>query len=283
MEARRLAVGDADERSTLVDMHTPTRSAPARTPIIGGNWKMNTTLASAKGLAEGVAGACRRDGLLGSVEAAVFPPFVYLQAVGQTLGDSGVLLGAQDVYFEPDGAFTGEVSAAMLKDVGVQIVLTGHSERRHVIGETDVIVNRKTRAVLDAGLRVILCVGERLEEREAGRTHEVNERQTVEGLRGVTAEQMARVVIAYEPVWAIGTGKTATPADAQDAHAKLRNVLTGLYGQAVADATRIQYGGSMKGANAAELLAQPDIDGGLIGGASLKADEFASIVRAARG
>lgn len=254
-----------------------------RTPIIGGNWKMNTTLASAKALAEGVAGACQRDGLLSGAQTAVFPPFVYLQAVRQALGDSGVLLGAQDVYFEAEGAFTGEVSAAMLKDVGVKIVLAGHSERRHVIGETDAIVNRKTRAVLDAGLHVILCVGEKLEEREAGKTHEVNERQTVEGLRGVSAEQMARVVIAYEPVWAIGTGKTATPADAQDAHAKIRGVLARLYGPEVAGATRIQYGGSMKGSNAAELLAQPDIDGGLIGGASLKADEFVSIVRAAKG
>jgi triosephosphate isomerase len=208
---------------------------------------------------------------------------VYLRELAELFRASGskVMLGAQDVYFEPDGAFTGEISISMLKDCGVTIVLAGHSERRHVIGETDAIVNRKAKAALDAGLTVILCVGETLAQREAGQTDEVNRRQTVEGLKGITAEQMARVVVAYEPVWAIGTGKTATPADAQDAHKKIRAVLAALHGPAIAAATRIQYGGSMKGSNAAELLSQPDIDGGLIGGASLKVDEFMAIVRAA--
>ncbi len=192
-----------------------------------------------------------------------------------------VLLGAQDVYFEKDGAFTGEVSASMLRDCGVAVVLAGHSERRHVMGETDEIVNRKARATLEAGMTCVLCVGETLAQREAAQTDAVNRRQTVEGLRDVSAEQMGRVVIAYEPVWAIGTGRTATPGDAQDAHQKLRRLLAELYGQGIADATRIQYGGSVKGANAAELFAEKDIDGGLIGGASLKADEFLAIVRAA--
>ncbi len=257
----------------------------SRTKFVGGNWKMNTSRAGATALARGVVEALAKEGLGsgGGVRAAVFPPFVYLEAVGQALMGSPVLLGAQDVYFEPDGAFTGEVSVAMLKDVGVRVVLTGHSERRHVIGETDAIVNRKTRAALEGGLEVILCVGERLEERERGETDEVNRRQVTAGLAGVSAEQMSRVTIAYEPVWAIGTGKTATPADAQDAHAKIRAVLRGLYGPGVADATRIQYGGSMKASNAGELMKQADVDGGLIGGASLKADEFVAIVKAGSG
>ncbi|HVU62768.1 MAG TPA: triose-phosphate isomerase [Phycisphaerales bacterium] len=253
-----------------------------RTPIIGGNWKMNTTAVSAMALAEAVSDAVDAEEPAGQV--AIFPPFVYLREIGEMLraGRSRVMLGAQDVYFEADGAFTGEVSVNMLKDCGVSIVLAGHSERRHVIGESDQIVNRKARAILDAGLSCVLCVGETLAQREAGQTDEVNRRQTVEGLKGVTGEQMARVVVAYEPVWAIGTGRTATPADAQDAHRKIRAVLGALHGPEVAAATRIQYGGSMKGSNAAELFAQDDIDGGLIGGASLKADEFVTIIRAAR-
>jgi triosephosphate isomerase len=251
-----------------------------RTPIIGGNWKMNTTAASAMALAEAVC-----DGVdEGACQVAIFPPFVYLREVGEMLRADGsrVLLGAQDVYFEHDGAFTGEISANMLKDCGVSIVLAGHSERRHVIGETDQIVNRKARAALEAGLSCILCVGETLAQREAGQTDEVNRRQTVEGLKGISPEQMTRMVIAYEPVWAIGTGRTATPADAQDAHKKIRAVVGALYGEGVAAAVRIQYGGSVKGSNAAELFAQADIDGGLIGGASLKADEFLTIVRAGK-
>lgn len=255
-----------------------------RKPIVGGNWKMNTNAASAGALAESVARGVAAEALQCAV--AVFPPFVYLREVGGILrknggGGGGVLLGAQDVYFEPDGAFTGEVSLAMLKDCGVEIVLTGHSERRHVIGEGDEIINRKTRAVLEAGLMCILCVGETLAQREGGETDRVNARQVTAGLKGVSAEQMQRVVIAYEPVWAIGTGKTATSADAQDAHVKIRGVIESLYGEAIAERTRIQYGGSVKGSNAAELMDQADIDGGLIGGASLKGEEFLAIVRAA--
>ena len=253
-----------------------------RKPIVGGNWKMNTNAATGAALAEAVCRGVGAEAL--QCEVAVFPPFVYLREVGAVIrkaGGGGVMLGAQDVYFEPDGAFTGEVSVAMLKDCGVSIVLTGHSERRHVLGETDDIINRKTRAVLDAGLMCILCVGEKLDQREGGETDRVNAAQLTAGLKNVTGEQMHRVVIAYEPVWAIGTGKTATPADAQDAHTKIRALLETLYGGAIAEATRIQYGGSVKGSNAAELMDQADIDGGLIGGASLKADEFLAIVRAA--
>jgi triosephosphate isomerase len=252
---------------------------PTRQRIIGGNWKMNTTLASARDLAGAV---CRGLGSSGSARVVLIPPFPYLLAARDAIGSTPrVALGAQDVYFEPDGAFTGEVSAAMLKDCGCAWVLAGHSERRHVLGESDAIVNRKATAALAAGLNVILCVGEKLEERTAGQTDAVNERQLRAGLAGVSAEQLTRVVVAYEPVWAIGTGKTATPADAQDAHAKIRGVLGAMFSPAAAAATVIQYGGSVKAANAAELFAQPDIDGGLIGGASLKADEFLAIVKAA--
>lgn len=259
-----------------------------RTPIVGGNWKMNTSAASARALGLEVAKLVRNDKLSERCQVAVFPPFVYLRDVKAAIdaaggADGGVMLGAQDAYFENDGAFTGEVSLAMLKDCGVSIVLAGHSERRHVIGESDAIVNRKVKAVLGAGLVCILCIGEKLEERERGETDAVNIRQLTAGLAGVSAEQMSRVVIAYEPVWAIGTGKTATPSDAQNAHAVIRATLATLYSPEVAGATRIQYGGSMKGSNAAELVAQADVDGGLIGGASLKADEFTAIVRAAGG
>lgn len=249
-----------------------------RTHYVGGNWKMNTDLASAAALAREVAASLAGvDG----VDVAVFPPFPYLTTVGEALKGSSVMLGAQDLCEQPDGAFTGEVSAAMLLDCGVKVVLVGHSERRHVIGETDALINAKAAAALKAGLEVILCVGEKLEEREAGQTDSVNERQIKAGLVGVSAVDMARVTIAYEPVWAIGTGKTATPADAQAAHASIRALLVELYDEGVAGSTRIQYGGSMKPGNATELVGERDIDGGLIGGASLKAEDFAQIVKAA--
>lgn len=254
---------------------------PQRTPFIGGNWKMNTNRAGAEALARGVmafeAGWGRR------AEAAVFVPFPYLLTVGAALrgGGSGIVLGAQDLYHKADGAFTGEVSAAMLVDCGVGAVLVGHSERRHVIGEDEELIRLKTRAGLEAGLGVVLCVGETLAQREAGETDAVNERQVRSGLDGLSAGLVGRVTIAYEPVWAIGTGRTATPGDAQDAHAKIRGVVAGMFGEGVAGAMRIQYGGSMKPSNAAELLAQPDIDGGLIGGASLVAGDFGAIVSAA--
>ena len=258
-----------------------------RKPYVGGNWKMNLSLAEAKALAQAVAG-----GLAGvtQAEATIFPAFVHLPAVAAVLKEvsgHGVKLGAQDFYFTPNGAFTGEVSLAMLKDLGVQVVLIGHSERRHVIGECDVLINQKVRAALAAGFEVILCVGEKLEQREAGMTDHVNMAQTLYGLAGVKAEQMANVTIAYEPVWAIGTGKNATPSDAQNAHDAIRKcVQFGLFSghpkaAEIAAALRIQYGGSVKGSNAKELFGQSDVDGGLIGGASLKAEEFITIVKAA--
>ncbi|MEL7472044.1 MAG: triose-phosphate isomerase [Planctomycetota bacterium] len=253
---------------------------PERTPLVGGNWKMNTNLAGASELARQVGeGAAAHEG----VEVAIFPPFPYLIASGESLAEarSRVRLGAQDLWTEPDGAFTGEVSTAMLRDCGAEIVLTGHSERRHVIGEDDDRVGAKTRAALEAGLTCVLCIGETLEERDAAQTDAVNVRQARAGLDGVSKAQMERVVIAYEPVWAIGTGKTATPDDAQDAHAKIRALIEDLHDADVAQAIRIIYGGSMKPANAVELLAQPDIDGGLIGGAALKAEDFIAIVAAA--
>ncbi|QNN25183.1 triose-phosphate isomerase [Planctomycetales bacterium ZRK34] len=250
-----------------------------RKPIVGGNWKMNLHAADAEALIAGLADA----GLPDSVETVVCPAFPYLAAAAKQLEGTGIMLGAQDVYYEANGAFTGEVSCSMLKDIGVQWVLTGHSERRHVIGETDVMVNAKTRAALDAGLSVILCIGEKIEQREANQTDAINAGQLAYGLAGVSAEDLSRVVIAYEPVWAIGTGKTASTEDAEKAHAAIRGVLANLYDQSAADAMRIQYGGSCKPGNAAELFSQPDIDGGLIGGAALKVADFKAIIEAAAG
>ncbi len=252
-----------------------------RRRYIGGNWKMNTNLAGAKALAESLIGSIGKDD---SVEVVICPPFPYLQGVGDLLhkAHSRIRLGAQDVYHQANGAFTGEVSCEMLKDLGVSVVLTGHSERRHVLGESDDLINRKTRAALAAGLQVILCIGETMQQREAGQTDSINLAQLYYGLAGVAPDQMARVTLAYEPVWAIGTGKTATPDDAQSAHAVIRGAMQRMYGPDIASETRIMYGGSVKGSNAAELFQQDDVDGGLIGGASLKADEFTSIVRAAR-
>ena len=243
---------------------------------------MNTNRASGLELARAVAqsvGASSSEAARAQV--VVFPPFPYLLTIADALKGSKVMLGAQDVSDRADGAFTGEVSCAMLKDCGVAWALTGHSERRHVIGETDALVNAKTKAALGAGLSVILCIGEKLDQREAGKTDLINETQLRAGLAGVEPASLAHVVIAYEPVWAIGTGKTASPADAQAAHAHIRKVLASMYGPDHASAMRIQYGGSVTAANAKELFAQPDIDGGLIGGASLKPADFAQIVAAA--
>ncbi len=251
-----------------------------RKPTIGGNWKMNLHTSDAKALAVGLAEAVRGD----AVQVTVFPAFPYLAMVAGVFSDaaSSIKVGAQDFYPAGNGAFTGEVSLSMLKDVGVGSVLVGHSERRHVIGETDVLINEKVLAGLEAGMDVVLAIGEKLEQREAGQTDAVNAGQLGYGLAGVTAQQMAKITIAYEPVWAIGTGKTATPEDAQKAHAAIRAYLAYAYGQAVADTVRIQYGGSMKPANAVELLAQPDIDGGLIGGAALNVADFNGIIQAAK-
>jgi triosephosphate isomerase len=244
---------------------------------------MNTDLASAKALAGAVA-----DGLdattLSHVQVALFPPFPYLFPVGGMLRDrkSPIMLGAQDFYPEKNGAFTGEVSLEMLRDCAVQAVLVGHSERRHVIRESDDLIAAKARGALAAGnLTCILCIGETIEQRRAGQTDAVNERQLRSALQNVPQAQLANLVIAYEPVWAIGTGVNATPDDARNAHAHIRRVLGTMYDQATAAQTRIQYGGSVKPANARDLFSQPGVDGGLIGGASLKADDFVPIVKAA--
>jgi len=228
-----------------------------RRNFVAGNWKMNTSLAEAVALARAVA-----DGSAGTaVDLAVAPPYVYLAAVADAVKGSGVAVSAQNMYFEAKGAFTGEVSAQMLLDVGCSYVILGHSERRHVMGESDELINRKVKAALAAGLNPILCIGELLEEREAGRTSAVCERHVT--------------------VWAIGTGRTATPEQAQEVHAEVRALIGKLYGPDVAGALRIQYGGSVKPENAAALMSQPDVDGALVGGASLKADSFLAIAKAA--
>lgn len=250
----------------------------ARKTFIAGNWKMNKTVAEA---AELLAALAARTGQTGQVDVAVCPPFTTLASAVAALKDSPVMVGAQNVHWAESGAFTGEISAAMLKELAVDCVIIGHSERRQYFGETDATVNQRTKAALAAGLLPIVCVGETLAEREAGQTEQVVKTQTEAGLAGIDPAQAARITLAYEPVWAIGTGKTATPEMAQDVHAFLRGVLVAMFGSETAGQIRIQYGGSMKPDNAAELLAQPDIDGGLIGGASLKAEDFLAIVASA--
>lgn len=248
----------------------------ARTSFVAGNWKMNTNKAGAIELAKGVAKGARTD-----MQVGVAPPFVYLDAVGQALAGSTVLLGAQDAYFEKNGAFTGEISVEMLKDLGVKFCLTGHSERRHVLKEPGALVARKAEAIYAGGLILVHCVGEKLEERDANQTLEVV-RSQLEELNRQKIDDPARLVIAYEPVWAIGTGRNATDAQAQEVHAFIRQTLGSMWNKDFAARVRIQYGGSMKPENAKGLLGQPDVDGGLIGGASLKADSFLAIANAAK-
>ncbi len=250
-----------------------------RKSFVAGNWKMNTDVHSSVKLAEGIVSGCKD--VVGKVDVAVCPPFVYLQQVGKALQSSHIALGSQDVYFEQKGAFTGEISSAMLKDVGCAYAICGHSERRHVIGETDELINKKVHAAILGGLLPILCVGELIEERKANKTAEVVTRQMKKGLAGLTPEKMSAVTIAYEPVWAIGTGLTATPQQAQEVHALIRKLLAEMYDRKIAGEIRIQYGGSAKPDNAGELMAQEDVDGLLVGGASLKADDFVAIVKAA--
>ena len=247
-------------------------------PIIAGNWKMNKSSGEAVTLVREL-----RDRLAGvgsGVEVVVAPPFTALAAVREALDGSTLVLGAQNCHWEHSGAFTGEVSAPMLQHEGVAYVIVGHSERRQYFGETDAQVKKKVHALLGAGLRPIVCVGETLEERDAGRTLPVVTRQVKEGLAGVLPAQLPSLVLAYEPVWAIGTGRTATSAQAQEVHAHIRELLVAGFGRELAERVRIQYGGSVKPENAAELMAQPDVDGALVGGASLKAADFEAIVRA---
>jgi triosephosphate isomerase len=250
-----------------------------RKPFVAGNWKMNTDSRTSVDLAERIAsGSMEVAGQ--SATVAVCPPFVYLQAVTKALSASSIAVGAQDIYFEANGAFTGEISTSMLKDIGCIYCLCGHSERRHVIGETDELVNRKVTAAIGGGLLPILCVGELLEEREALKTNEVVTRQLKKGLSGLSAEKLSAVTIAYEPVWAIGTGLTATPEQAQEVHALIRELLGQMYNETLTEEIRILYGGSVKPGNAADLMSQKDVDGLLVGGASLKANDFLAIIRA---
>ena len=251
-----------------------------RKPFVAGNWKMNTDSHSSVALAEAVAAGS--SGFAGSsVDVAVIPPFVYLQAVAKAVSSSHIGLGSQDIYFEQNGAFTGEISASMLKDIGCTYVLCGHSERRHVIGETDELVNKKIAAAIAGGLLPIFCVGELIEQRKAEKTTEVITQQIEAGLAGLSTEKVSAVTIAYEPVWAIGTGLTATSEQAQEVHCFVRQLLAKMYSEQLSQEIRIQYGGSVKPGNAAELMAQEDVDGLLVGGASLKADDFLEIIQAA--
>lgn len=248
----------------------------ARTKFVAGNWKMNTTRAAAVELAKGVA-----SGAPDGVQVGVAPPFVYLDAVGQAIKGSKVLLGAQDAYFEKPGAFTGEIAVEQLIDVGVKFVLTGHSERRHVIGEKPELISKKAHAIYAAGLILVHCVGEKLEERDANKTFDVVKAQLDE-LKPELITDASRLVIAYEPVWAIGTGRTATDEQAQEVHAFVRDSLGKRWNPAFASQVRIQYGGSMKPDNAKALMSKPDVDGGLIGGAALKAESFLGICSAGK-
>ncbi|MGE5750976.1 MAG: triose-phosphate isomerase [Nitrospirota bacterium] len=246
-----------------------------RRPIIAGNWKMNKTTVEARDLASKliplIAGIKERDIVLA-------PPFTALQTVAGVIKGTGIALSAQNLHWEDKGAFTGEISAEMLLDLGCKYVIIGHSERRQFFSENDETVNKKLRQALNKGLLPIVCVGETLKEREAGKANEVIERQVTGALKGVTAAEMQKVIIAYEPVWAIGTGKTATPEQANEIHSFIRNKSEIVYGKEVAGALRIQYGGSVTPENVSTLMAMPDIDGALVGGASLKPESFAALV-----
>ena len=247
--------------------------------LIAGNWKMNKNAAESAALVEEIVAAIGNET---SVAAVVCPPFTSLDTVSKVASESNVGVGAQNMYFEASGAFTGEISAEMLRHLRVDWVILGHSERRAIFGETDELINKKVVAALENSLKPILCVGETIEEREAGDTLKVVETQLTEGLKDVDESKAEEIVIAYEPVWAIGTGKTATPEMAQEVHAYIRKLLNALFGEVKGEKIRILYGGSMKPENADELLAQKDIDGGLIGGASLKAGPFLSLIESAK-
>jgi len=281
----------------LMGLMSPVRPSPenqskedtmSRKKLIAGNWKMNKTAAEGVALAQELKaklqGACTGGGCAcPNVEVLVCPPFTTAPAVAAALKGSCIEVGAQNIHWADNGAFTGELSGAMLKDIPAGWAIIGHSERRQYFGETDATVNQRTKAALKHGLKPVVCIGETLAEREAGQTDAVLERQVRGAFAGLTAAELATVVVAYEPVWAIGTGKVASNEQAQEAHAFVRGLLKALFGADVAAATRILYGGSMNAQNAAGLLAQPDIDGGLIGGASLKAADFATIIAAANG
>ncbi len=247
-----------------------------RIPLLAGNWKMYKTVGEAEALVQGL---LKEVGTPKDREVLVCPPFTALYPVGKILAGQAIALGAQDLYPAKEGAFTGAIAPAMLKDVGCTYVIIGHSERRQFFGDTDEVVNRKVKVALENGLKPIMCVGESKPQRDAGMAEAVVLDQIKAGLAGITADQMATIVIAYEPIWAIGTGDTATPADAQAMHCAIRQTLTTLYGSQIAESTRLLYGGSVKPDNVDELMSQPDIDGALVGGASLKVNDFLRIAQ----
>src|SRR5262249_6158188 len=252
-------------------------TSPRRRPLVAGNWKMHRTAGEAVQLIRQL----REHLLPGRAEVMVAPPFTALPAAKHALEGTEILLGAQNVHWENQGPYTGEISAPMLREAGCQMVILGHSERRQLFGETDATVSKKVQAVLKHGMRPVVCIGETLAERDGGRTLVGCTRQLEGSLAGGAGEQMGELPLAYEPVWAIGTGRTASPAQAQEVHAHVRQTLVRLFGRPVGEAIRILYGGSVKPENVAELLAEPDVDGGLVGGGSLKPEEFAAIVAAA--
>jgi triosephosphate isomerase (TIM) len=247
-----------------------------RKPIIAGNWKMNKTPSEAAALAKEILEKVQD---VKDVEVVVAPTFVCLDKVGSVIKGTNLKLSSQNIFWEDSGAYTGEISASMLKDLSVEFVIVGHSERRQFFNETDETVNKRIKKALAENLKPIVCVGETLEQREADETIKVVSTQVKGALQGITAEDMQSIVVAYEPVWAIGTGKTATKEQANDVHVEIRKVIAGLYDQSVADAVRIQYGGSVNPGNVKELMSMSDIDGALVGGASLKADSFESLVK----
>lgn len=248
-----------------------------RKPLIAGNWKMNKLVADA---VETVEALKPQVAAATAVDIVVCPTFTALDAVGKALAGSNVELGAQNCYVKESGAYTAEISPQMLKDVGCTWTIVGHSERRAIFGEKDALLNEKLHYALEQGLKVMFCIGETLEERESGKMNDVLKTQILEGLKGLSEEAFANVALAYEPVWAIGTGVTASPEQAQEAHEFARSLVRAEFGDAVADGLRIQYGGSVKPDNAAELISKPDVDGFLVGGAALQADSFAAIVNA---
>ncbi len=248
----------------------------ARRVIISGNWKMYKTTAEARELVEGLVNGFSEGK---DREMMIFPPSIHTKADVAMTKDSGIDVGVQNMYFKEEGAFTGEVSPKMVKDSGAAYILIGHSERRHVFGETDELLNNKVKAAYEYGIKPMLCIGELLEEYEAGKSVEVCKQQLVDDLKGISADQMKEMVIAYEPVWAIGTGKVATPEIAESMHKSIREVLTELYNEEIAQTVPVLYGGSVKPDNANGLLSQENIDGVLVGGACLKADSFLSIAK----
>ncbi len=250
-----------------------------RNIVIAGNWKMNNDLKESEKLIVELKNLLQNEKL--NCDVIVCPPFTSLLEASKLLKGSVIKLGAQNMHFEDSGAFTGEVSASMLKSVGCEYVILGHSERRHIFGETDEVINKKIKKALVAGLKPIFCVGELLEERENGTTNDVVKRQILKGLDGISADDMKNIIVAYEPVWAIGTGKTASPAQAQEVHEFIRDLIEIDYSLEVANDLVIQYGGSVKPENAKELISQKDIDGALVGGACLKADSFLGIIKGA--